>query len=465
MPQHRPSTNAPIPPAQHLFQTIARWALGFALVLYAAAMFVWQHQHLNAHHSTDIATLLSTTKGAFLGSSHSSSMFSSKNNATKQGMSSDGGGDGGGVGNTVLSHRPASLILQNPKLPDWVKQYAAWHKQQRKRYMDAKRSNSSSSADDVKFLISRCLSNDKCGGASDRLQDMPYNIMLANQTNRVLLVRWEKPAPLEKFLVPPQDGIDWTLQDELYEMLMAEDDWHLKGKETNQGLKIVSTIRRDSAAPIFRQYEKVVVGHKIYHEMFRLLFSPSKALAERVETTMKSLGIIPHHYSSVHLRVKYPVKGIDEHAFTFKKHKSQIIKWATNAVNCAAELHPNSTIYVSSDNNDTVGYLLEESHFAQHYIDATKHKKHPLVIKLVARDYSNENEHVAFSNNREADGFMNVFEDMMIMGMGRCVAHGVGGYGRLGAALSGGECVAAHRGRHSKVCSNALAKIQTEIDK
>ena len=158
--------------------------------------------------------------------------------------------------------------------------------------------------------------------------------------------------------------------------------------------------------------------------MFRLMFSPSKALAERVESTMESLQLVPSQYSSVHLRVKYPVdKSIDEKTFTFQKHKDKITSWATNAVNCAAELHPNSTIYVSSDNNDTVGYLLEDSHFAQHYIDATKHNKHPLVVKLVARDYSQENEHVAFSSNKEADGFMDVFIDLMILGMGKCVAH------------------------------------------
>lgn len=182
---------------------------------------------------------------------------------------------------------------------------------------------------------------------------------------------------------------------------------------------------------------------------------------------MKSLQLNPKEYSSVHLRVKYPVRGIKEQDFTFQKHKSKITEWAKNAVNCAAELHPNSTIYVSSDNNDTVGYLLEESHFAQHYIDATKHKKHPLVIKLVARDYSTENEHVAFSQNKEVDGYMNVFEDLFIMGLGKCVAHGVGGYGRLGAALCGGECVMAHRqhGGKPNMCSDALKDIQRNIDK
>lgn len=203
-----------------------------------------------------------------------------------------------------------------------------------------------------------------------------------------------------------------------------------------------------------------------YHDVFRLLFEPSRALAERVEGTMRGLGIVPKEYSSVHLRMKYPVQGIKEHDFTFGKHKREITKWATNAVNCAAELHPNSTIYVSSDSNDTVGYLLEESHFAQHYIDAMHHKKHPLVVKLVARDYSTENEHVAFSSSKESGSFMSVFEDLMIMGMGKCVAHGVGGYGRLAAALSGGECVMAHRNLRGKpqMCSNALARIQSKID-
>jgi hypothetical protein len=86
--------------------------------------------------------------------------------------------------------------------------------------------------------------------------------MLANRTNRVLLVRWEKPSKLEHYLVPPEDGIDWTVQGEMYEIL-REENWNLRGKEENPKLRIVSTIRRDSAAPRFRQYENDEVGHKM----------------------------------------------------------------------------------------------------------------------------------------------------------------------------------------------------------
>jgi hypothetical protein len=238
-------------PSMQKFQTIARWALGLAVVLHIVATILWQHYRLTSQH-IDIATLLSTTKDAFFGKSRS--MGSYHNNSANPRNPHV-------AGSTVLAHRPASLILQNPNLPDWVKQYAAWHKQERERYIEAKRNNSSS-ADEVRFLISRCLEHDICGGASDRLQDMPYNLMLANQTNRVLLVRWEKPARLEHYLVPPQDGVDWTLQGEMYDMIKAE-KWNLKGKEGDAKLKIVSTIRRDSAAPIFRKYEIDDVGHKM----------------------------------------------------------------------------------------------------------------------------------------------------------------------------------------------------------
>lgn len=161
-----------------------------------------------------------------------------------------------------------------------------------------------------------------------------------------------------------------------------------------------------------------------YHEIFRLLFAPSRALALQVETTMRKLDLAPQQYSSVHMRVKYPIKGlIKEKEFSYSEHKDRIADWANNAVNCAVQLDPNSTIYVTADSNDTVGYLLEESRFAKHYEEATRQNRKP-VVKLVSRDYSSEVKHVAFSSNDEISGFMDVFEDLMILGMGKCVAHG-----------------------------------------
>lgn len=93
------------------------------------------------------------------------------------------------------------------------------HQQQRQKYFDDMRANNTFY---VRFLISRCFKNDNCGGTSNRLQDMPYNLMLANQTNRELLVRRERPTNLEHYLVPQPDGINWTAPDDMFP---EDTDW------------------------------------------------------------------------------------------------------------------------------------------------------------------------------------------------------------------------------------------------
>ncbi len=218
------------------------YAIRLSIALYTVmSFFLIQKVHVNSPH--DIATVLSQRKKEFILGSGGKGIRDT--NKMQQLTTTS----------RVLNelHRPVSQILSNPKLPDWVRKYAKWHAQQRKQYFDDMRANATS---DVRFLISRCLSNDHCGGASDRLQDIPYNIMLANQTNRVLLVRWEKPAKLENFLIPPEDGIDWTVPDDMFP---KGENWHLRGKEDSEH-KIVSTIRRDSAAPMFKNYEVTELG-------------------------------------------------------------------------------------------------------------------------------------------------------------------------------------------------------------
>ena len=161
----------------------------------------------------------------------------------------------------------ASQILQSPNLPNWVKGYVAFHNQQRQRHFEAIRNNRTSN---VRFLIVRCLKYDVCGGASDRLQDMPYNLMMASQTGRVMLVTWERPAKLETFLVPPDGGIDWRVPEDIWQHYktwtkqhgFGYGHWNLDGSEAGKR-KIVSVIRRGNAAPMFRKYEKDVVGHKM----------------------------------------------------------------------------------------------------------------------------------------------------------------------------------------------------------
>ena len=40
---------------------------------------------------------------------------------------------------------------------------------------------------------------------------MPFYLMVANITNRVLLIHWEEPT-LEHFVEPPIRGLDWRIE-------------------------------------------------------------------------------------------------------------------------------------------------------------------------------------------------------------------------------------------------------------
>lgn len=42
-------------------------------------------------------------------------------------------------------------------------------------------------------------------------QPLPFFLYVASKLQRILLIWWEKPAPLEEFLLPPPDGLDWRV--------------------------------------------------------------------------------------------------------------------------------------------------------------------------------------------------------------------------------------------------------------
>lgn len=157
---------------------------------------------------------------------------------------------------TLSLHRGSHEILSSPNIPCWVKHYVEWHGQQREKYFEDRRNNRVS---DVRFLISRCFTLDRCGGASDRLQSMPLNFMIASQTMRVLLIKWERPAPLETFLIPPDGGINWTIPVGMFD---EGQDLGLRKQETGED-KIVTIIRRFDVGQVFNEYETNQLGYRM----------------------------------------------------------------------------------------------------------------------------------------------------------------------------------------------------------
>jgi hypothetical protein len=95
----------------------------------------------------------------------------------------------------------------NTKLPEWMKAYMNWHKDKRQKWNTIDWGSE-------RWLIMQCLADQdqkKCGGTADRLKPLPFMLRVAYESQRILLIRWTRPALLEEFLVPPKDGFDWRV--------------------------------------------------------------------------------------------------------------------------------------------------------------------------------------------------------------------------------------------------------------
>ena len=81
-------------------------------------------------------------------------------------------------------------------LPQWLQDYFLWHHQQVTTLTQA-------TLPTCKFLIMYAPRGGKSGGMTDRVRPFAVMLRIASETQRVLLIRWERPFPLEEFLLPP----------------------------------------------------------------------------------------------------------------------------------------------------------------------------------------------------------------------------------------------------------------------
>mmetsp|Transcript_28527 Transcript_28527/g.51550 ORF Transcript_28527/g.51550 Transcript_28527/m.51550 type:complete len:199 (+) Transcript_28527:83-679(+) len=93
---------------------------------------------------------------------------------------------------------------RSSNLPKWLQDYFDWHVAMRKKYPgDTILTDPNAPG----VLIKACAY--KCGGLHDRLGGLGWDLYFANQTQRILMIHWCIPAPIEHYLVP--NVVDWTL--------------------------------------------------------------------------------------------------------------------------------------------------------------------------------------------------------------------------------------------------------------
>ena len=325
-----------------------------------------------------------------------------------------------------LPSHSKNLWDQSSTLPHWMKDYFRWHKKQRALYLNPNQWKQ------MKYLVMQCLSTDpKCGGTSDRLKPVPTLLRIAAWTKRFLLIHWSRPAKLEEFLMPPKGGIDWRVPDWLSPELATRGVWVVPGEDVREwALSEENTVRSryqsfNGGSDWYNEHlaPKELPFDEIYHEVWKIFFTPAPPVASAILDELDHLGLVPGDYVSAHVRALYAVQF---------RAVGSIKRWTVNALDCASQIRPGKPIFLASD-----------SSFARVVGAAYAQFRNASIVSH--ESYPNPPLHLDKSDNISetlgrlpvVQDFYDTFIDLYLIALGRCVFYFKGGYGHWGLLIGG----------------------------
>jgi hypothetical protein len=354
----------------------------------------------------------------------------------------------GGAGHSTNSTR---LWDESLTIPPWMKRYFAWHEEQR---ASLTRENWKSK----RYLVLRCLSTDaKCGGASDRLNALPYLLLLANQTNRLFFITWTRPAALEEFLVPPKGGLNWTIPSavDFSQYLIGRRNIRGRAKASINETGIIANKgnsywaktdlffveARMAGAPPQSTYDECRESPDeapfkgVFRDVWRILFEPSPNLAARISSTQQRLGLEEGMYVSAHIRAQYKENATDNMAIV------------RNAIHCASTLDPGAAVFVGSDSPQVAQFAVQYGKTVSHHSVSARMQEG--ITLHIDRGRSFLSHADADWNEYPASAYFDTFVDLYLLSGAKCVTYGIGGYGHWASMLSGNSsCSMRHTARN-----------------
>ena len=360
--------------------------------------------------------------------------------------------------NTTLAKATALVTGIPESFPKWLRDYIQWHAQQRKEQLTPQNWNATHNN---RYLIMTCRRGSlACGGLSDRLQHIPAMVQMAAKTNRLLLIYWDAPAPLEEFLVPRRVensnnnskglespmGLDWRVPEWMVPLLFPttsdDDNSATKGctfiqrvrtiaeedsKKTKQPTICTRSTMHRHGQNVYDEWQ--LPGEpsfvEIYHDLWRFLFAPSPPIADILDKEMERMHLQPGNYVMTHVRALYAVAD---------RNDNFIQNLTRNALQCARQLVPhvqqqqksslssspiNTPIFFASDSSLAVQTALE---YGNGTVVSTSNTK-PML-------------HLDRANSTNPEDYYNIFVDLLLLGNSRCATFNIGGFGKWGALIS-----------------------------
>jgi hypothetical protein len=146
---------------------------------------------------------------------------------------------------------------------------------------------------------------------------------------------------------------------------------------------------------------------QLYHEVWRIFFTPSPPVARRIQGELEHLGLVPGEYSSAHVRALY--------AIDFRPLGS-IKRWTRNGLNCASGLRPGKPIFFASDSS--IASDMAVAYGRNRSLAIVVHKSSPNPPLHLDKPDGN--------TTRLPSDFYDTFIDLYLLALGGCVFHNKG---------------------------------------
>ncbi|CAB9520637.1 expressed unknown protein [Seminavis robusta] len=324
----------------------------------------------------------------------------------------------------------------NDTLPTWLTEYLEWHQQQRQLLNE-------SNWKEFYFLVSSAFKGQRNGGMTDRIRPILSLVRLAAQTQRILLIYWERPFALEHFLLPPQGGLDWRvpkyMTGDVRTTPARGSGWNpIQSAATNRNYKLV-TVAYQSWHYGDLWYNEVIQPDEppllvTFRHAWHIIFTPSLPVAQGIHHNFRRMGVFPGEFATTHMRALYAIQ---------ERPKEETERIAINAMNCISNLRPGGPFFVASDSLLAIQTAIRYGKEHNVTVVTAQHPQEPLHVGL----HTEEDQSVTPSS------FYDGFVDLYLMQLTRCTATGPGGFARWGIWLGFNEsCYVHHSGRKSQTC-------------
>lgn len=278
----------------------------------------------------------------------------------------------------------------------------------------------------------------------------------AHKTQRIFFIVWERPAPIEEFLLPPSGGVDWRVPDWLLSKFdfakqarFVNTQSHFNPPDPNDNSVMVDTKGNPSLSGGTEFYNTLNPKDPsdrfdlIYHEFWKSFFVPSPPVAALIKSNLEALQLEPLHYNSVHIRGIYQKDG--------RQRKDEYVGYALNCVyNLLKRKRPNNndttTFYVASDSIDFAAAAVKLGQQKNWTITSRQYKEPPKHLDTETTNFLTWNQQQA-ANRPQVDAvfFYDTFVDLYLLSLGDCAVYGSGAYGLWANRISSSvSCAAEH---------------------